>query len=332
MNTRDITRDVSSDITRNICFDDSLRPNWSVDLTQALDASLSLTRASGATAFDASGNLVTVGSNAPRIDFNPTSHAALGLLVEEQRTNYLLNSTAPATQTVTLGTGTYTVWLNGTGSCAVAAGTAVGSGFGSVTTSQMVVFTLTTAGTVVFTVSGSVVRFQCEKGSYATSLIVTTTAATTRAADVCVNTSMPWFNTSEGTFVVEATTAQSVGTGYPIFASTGSTTTALSIMLTPSGSSGLSRVGNVNVGIANVTTVPTPKVAFRQAFAYRQDDFALCQNGGTIATDTSGALPGVLTQINVGGRISVDFLNGWVRTIKYYNKRLSNAQLVQMTL
>lgn len=56
-----------------------------------------------------------------------------------------------------------------------------------------------TAGTVYL---GGV---QCESGAFATSYIRTTTAAVTRAADLMIITQLsPWFNATEGTWVVEA--------------------------------------------------------------------------------------------------------------------------------
>ena len=70
---------------------------------------------------------------------------------------YAANPQAPANQTVTLSaTGTYTLWIEGTGSVAVAAGTAVGTGFGSATAGNKVTFTLSAGGTVDLTVTGTV--------------------------------------------------------------------------------------------------------------------------------------------------------------------------------
>ncbi len=112
----------------------------------------------------------------------------VGLLVEEARTNSLVNSTAPVTQTCTLATGTFVLWVNGTGSCAPTAGTAVGTIAGSATVNSFNTITITTSGTVVFTVTGSLNAFQCERmpGVVASpsSLIQSSAAATIRAADV----------------------------------------------------------------------------------------------------------------------------------------------------
>jgi len=59
---------------------------------QTLDPRITFTRASSATRFDSTGTLVTMGNNEARFDYNPTTLAPLGLLIEEQRTNLLLRS------------------------------------------------------------------------------------------------------------------------------------------------------------------------------------------------------------------------------------------------
>jgi len=69
---------------------------------------------------------------------------------------FAANPQAPANQTVTLSaTGTYTLWIEGPGSVAAAAGTAVGTGFGSASTGVPVTFTLSAGGTVNLTVTGA---------------------------------------------------------------------------------------------------------------------------------------------------------------------------------
>jgi len=55
---------------------------------------LTVARASAGTVFDAAGNLTTVAANLPRFDYDPVTKAFKGLLIEEQRTNLILNSTA----------------------------------------------------------------------------------------------------------------------------------------------------------------------------------------------------------------------------------------------
>lgn len=106
------------------------------------------------------------------------------LLMERQSTNYFLNSGTPANHTSpTCPAGTYTLWLTGTGSIAVAAGTAVGSGWGTATEATPLTVTITTAGTVTFTVTGTVTIAQFEPLPVKSSYIPTTTSAVTRSAD-----------------------------------------------------------------------------------------------------------------------------------------------------
>lgn len=109
---------------------------------------------------------------------------ANGALIEGQRTNHFLQSDAPATQTSgSLGTGTYTLWMEGTGSIAVSANSATITGAGTATDGNPVTFVVTGAGTVDYTVTGSPTIAQAEDGPFPSSYIPTTTAAVTRNAD-----------------------------------------------------------------------------------------------------------------------------------------------------
>ena len=54
----------------------------------------SFTRASIGTYFDSTGTLQTASNNTPRFDYDPVTHAAKGILIEENRTNLITNSQA----------------------------------------------------------------------------------------------------------------------------------------------------------------------------------------------------------------------------------------------
>jgi hypothetical protein len=72
----------------------SQTPSLDLDFTTGvMPASVTFTRASPATRFNASGVLETVGTNVARFDHDPVTLAARGLLVEEARTNLVIRST-----------------------------------------------------------------------------------------------------------------------------------------------------------------------------------------------------------------------------------------------
>ncbi len=69
-------------------------PRMALDFTTGvLDPRVTFTRASTATFVGSNGIIQTAAINAPRFDYNPSTLAPLGLLIEEQRTNVALTST-----------------------------------------------------------------------------------------------------------------------------------------------------------------------------------------------------------------------------------------------
>ena len=72
----------------------NLTPTLLLDFANAaqLDPRITFTRASVGSYYDTSGILQFAASGRPRIAFNPVTRESLGLLIEEQRTNFLLRS------------------------------------------------------------------------------------------------------------------------------------------------------------------------------------------------------------------------------------------------
>lgn len=172
---------------------------------------------------------------------------------------------------------------------------------------------------------------QLEQGAFATSVIPTTTTALTRSADVAsVNTLAPWYNTTEGTLFVEG--SANVGV-CPSFACLDDTT--LNSLFRFSYESTKLRFlvvsGGVNVADLNSVAVYTATTTAKMAGAYKVNDFAVSFNGAAALTDTSGNVMPLPTRMVIGGGFGSTGLNGYLRRITYYPRRLSNAELQAIT-
>lgn len=83
----------------------SLIPSLDLNfLTQGVDPRITFTRASNATSYDSTGTLQTASTNTPRIDYDPTTLAIRGLLIEEARTNAMRNPRAEGSSAGVPGT------------------------------------------------------------------------------------------------------------------------------------------------------------------------------------------------------------------------------------
>jgi hypothetical protein len=297
-----------------------------------LDPRLTFSRASTATYFDSSGTMQTATTNAPRFDYDPVTHALRGLLIEEQRTNSLLNSTALGTQGVAVTAQAYTLSFYGTGTITMSgafAGTLVGSGAFPVRVSQT--FT-PAAGTLTCTVTGSVLNAQLEAGGFSTSYIPTTAAAVTRGQEVCYIPVGTWFNAATSTLMTESLhqVAASVNFWQAVAGISDGGTTNRSIIL---------RVATSN----NVSTQVTPSynptigaltigAVTKAAVAWRSGQQLSALNGVTAGPDTQAAIPTAQLYMHVGtagdGGLPLD---GYIRRVRYWPRVLSNSELQAVT-
>lgn len=202
---------------------------------------------------------------------------------------------------------------------------------------------------------------QLEQGAFSTSVISTTTAAATRAADtstsssatraadtstsaaatrsadvVSINTLSPWYNASEGTLFAQTikrftgnfvnyphtaglsdgTSSNRIWAGYGVDASQ-----YITPDIATSGSSQL----NYTVGLYSMTSV-------KNAIAYKNNDSQWAFNGTTSATDTLCTIPSNLNKLNIGSdNLGGQCWNGWICNIKYYPRRLTQAELITLT-
>ena len=298
-------------------------------LSATLDPSITWTRSSTATDglyTDATGSAFnSLAANAPRIN------TSAGLLVENARTNNLLNSGAPATQTTaSLATGVYCLWVIGAGSATASAGTAVGTGFGAAVAGTPNVFTITTAGTVTVTVSGSLTRFQLENSPAPTSYIPTTAAPAIRAIDSGTVAIGAWFNAAEGTLVVDFLQRQiNTTTDLPGLTTDANNNIGLRIVNTTL--TLFSFVASANSGQLLVSGAISANVVQRAGFTYTTASKAgsVCLNGGSVTSFVYGNLPAI-TQLKFGS-VRTIAQDGVDLRIRYWPRALAASDLQGVT-
>ena len=175
--------------------------------------------------------------------------------------------------------------------------------------------------------------FQVEAGSFPTSYMKNegTASGAIRSADVA---SIPvadfGYNQSAGTVVAEVVdyTSKPTGSNYVVSLDDN----------TASNRNQIIRYNNAwiyDVKVSNVTQVSqnlgTTNDPAKVAFAFKLNDFAATEDGDAVVTDTSGTVPNV-TKMTIGSAYNNSAqLNGHIKSIKYYPRRLTNAQLQDLT-
>lgn len=289
-------------------------------------AGLAVTRAGSASRIDALGALAPVAADTLRHDHHRVSGVYRGWRLEGARTNLLHNSLTPATQAVTLAAGTYTLSVAGPGSAAL-------SGAASGTATEDAPLTVSTGGGAsTVTVSGSPFGVQLESGSYATSIIPTAGAQVTRAAEtVSIATADFPFNPAEGTLYIACSTAGIGGLQTALELGDGSAGNRIVLRFD------VARAPQALVfaGGATLAALDRPAVAadqpVRLAFAYAAGDCAFCQDGGTVQRAAPASLPPA-THLWLGSEgTATDPLNGHIRHVAYFPRRLADADLQLLT-
>jgi len=179
---------------------------------------------------------------------------------------------------------------------------------------------------------------QLEAGSFATSYIPTVASTVTRAADIAVMTGTnfsSWYNQSEGTVVVQASTQRTSGSAVRVLQiDDGTTDNRHSISFDGTSPSTTFNAATIvgAVSQASFALLVTPLAVSKLAYAYKANDFAASANGGAVSTDVSGTVPSSLTAMRIGSLVGgIQQLNGHLSSITYYPTRLTNAQLQALT-
>jgi hypothetical protein len=178
---------------------------------------------------------------------------------------------------------------------------------------------------------------QLELGAFATSVISTSSAAVTRAADVASITGSnftSFWNATQGTIVVgymlEAQNTGDAQAGVQV----DDTTSNNRLTLRASNPSNNNAFVVVNGGVTQAAltgTLSSALVAQKYVGAYQANNFAYSQNGLAASSDTSGTIPTV-TQMTLGNSGGSAYLNGWISSLSIYSVRLPDATLQALTL
>lgn len=180
---------------------------------------------------------------------------------------------------------------------------------------------------------------QLEAGSFATSYIPTVASQVTRNADIATMTGTDfssWYNASEGTFVAKYGASPNLFATY-LAASNG--VVAQNSVHFDNDSGGTMRVvyysGSSPQATLSLGAYGAAGTVNTVATAYSVNNFAASRNGGIVATDTSGAVPVSVSQLNIGADPSgaaVNVSNSHIVSITYYAKRLLNSQLQALSV
>lgn len=176
---------------------------------------------------------------------------------------------------------------------------------------------------------------QFELGVSATSYIPTTSVSVTRSDDLAAITTLgTWFSSSEGTLFAEATPILFTGWSSIAIFNDGTSNNRIDLGFEWSANKasayvlagGIQQVG----GLGSATLTILSGQPNRAVFAYKANDFAESNQGLAAAISLSGSIPTV-TRMQLGDDAFNRKLNGHLRRIIYYPKRLSNAALQNLS-
>jgi hypothetical protein len=254
--------------------------------------------------------------------------------VEFDLTSGTVNSTTVAGN-MTLNSSDITSAGNGWYRCSVtatsSASTTAGFYFLAMTDGSGV----TVAGYPNYTLTGKNIYAwgaQVETGSFPTSYIPTSGSTVTRAADVA---SLPVerfaYNQTQGSVVVQ-TTYTSPDAPTVVSASFGLDDGTSSNRMWYYANKGQWIGSNSGLTTFSVSSLsyPTIDVLHKSSMAYKANDFPLVIDGAFIGIDTSSPVP-VVNFLGIGKTSLGTYLNGHIKSIQYYPKRLSNEELQLLT-
>ena len=182
---------------------------------------------------------------------------------------------------------------------------------------------------------------QVELGSFPTSLVPTRGSTSTRAADIASVSGTAFsrfFKDTEGTIVVDV----QMPTGWEdtefnrfYTFSDGSFNNSIQAWINGNPTQeprGQVKTGGVDQGsvVAKFIKLNTGEIT-RLGQVYKTNDHQVFIDGAVGSSDSIVSLPTVLNKLNIGSASTGSVLGGWIRRLRYFNKRKSNAQVQKLT-
>ena len=199
--------------------------------------------------------------------------------------------------------------------------------FAATTAAQRVGFRIVTSGDAI-----EVWGAQLEAGSGASSYIVTVASQVTRNADSCLMSGTnfsSWYTQGIGT-VCWSGSAFRITAGHLANINTVNNDPRITAYVGAGFLTNLVTNGTTQANISFGTV--TANTAFKAAWRFNTNDFAACLNAGTVSTDTAGTVPTGVDRMQLGAAEGgYQFLDGWIKSIKYYPTAFTNAELQTAT-
>jgi hypothetical protein len=178
---------------------------------------------------------------------------------------------------------------------------------------------------------------QLEQGAFATSPILTSTAAATRSADVASITGTAfssWYRQDEGTMFAELAVAQPNTGGNQFVFRTSDNTYNNAIALNIPVSAQLSTAsGGVFDGSASSVANLVANVSAKIGAAYSSNNLGISLNGATTIIDATAIIPTALNRADIGSdHVGLNRVKaGTIRRICFWPTRLPNNTLQSIT-
>lgn len=136
-----------------------------------------------------------------------------------------------------------------------------------------------------------------------------------------------WFNSTEGTFLATGDRAITSTFGRLLSANANNTTSAFDL---GASTTGRWLITNTTSQADITAGTVTANTAFKVAGAFANNDAQMAFNGTLGTADTSVSLPTV-SQLDIGADRTAVYLNGRIRSIKFWPTRLPDATLQSLT-